>query len=239
MCRRQQALGQQPLLGKWDLQRNPTGPKEPCILLTKPHYYVITFVILDQTSHPANPLCSRAAHPSPERELTSKGIKRRRRLLEGSFEVSFYSCWLPPPSASLLRDGWYPSPLLLSFFARQASICSRVVLMELAINRTSVVGCCPCRSHLCLGFSILGEAGEAPFADEHLLSKGATKAAAVATKQGLLRGGGAVPPSSCVSALALLRKPSLYRGMQSVARTGSFLHKNAVCWDLHTHTKKK
>lgn len=65
-------------------------------LLTKPHYYVITFVISEQTLYVANPLCYRAAHPSLEQELTSKGIKRRRRLLEGSLEVSFYSCWLPP-----------------------------------------------------------------------------------------------------------------------------------------------
>lgn len=66
-------------------------------LLAKPHYYVITFVILEQTLYLANPLCYRAVHPSLQQELTSKGIKRRRRLLKGSLEVSFYSCWLPPP----------------------------------------------------------------------------------------------------------------------------------------------
>lgn len=65
-------------------------------LLTKPHYYVITFVISEQTLYLPNPLCYRAAHPSLEQELTSKGIKRRRRLLKGSLGVSFYSCWLPP-----------------------------------------------------------------------------------------------------------------------------------------------
>lgn len=103
-------------------------------LLAKPHYYVITFVILEQTLYLANPLCYRAAHPSLEQELTSKGIKRRRRLLKGSLEVSFYSCWLPPPF--LFHYVWYPSPLILSFSACQALICSCVILMELEINMT-------------------------------------------------------------------------------------------------------
>lgn len=94
--RRQQPSGQvqQPLLHKQDVQKNPSGPQ---VLLTKPHYYVITFVILKQTSYLANPLCYRAAHPCLEQELTSKGIKRRRRLLKGSLEISFYSRWLPAP----------------------------------------------------------------------------------------------------------------------------------------------
>lgn len=103
-------------------------------LLTKPHYYAITFVILEQTLYLANPLCYRAAHPSLEQELTSKGIKRRRRLLKGSLGVSFYSCWLPP--LSLSHYVWYPSPLIPSFSACQALICSCVVLMELEINMT-------------------------------------------------------------------------------------------------------
>lgn len=81
--------------------------------LTKPHYYVITFVILEQTLYLANPLCYRAAHPSLEQELTSKGIKRRRRLLKGSLEVSFYSCWLPPPFLSPLCVVSFPTDSVL------------------------------------------------------------------------------------------------------------------------------
>lgn len=107
---------------------------QPVNLFTKPHYHVITFVISEQTLSLANPLCYRAAHPSLRQELTSKGIKRRRRLPEGSFELSFYSCWLPPPF--LFRDVQHPSPLIQSFSACQASICSCVVLMELEINVT-------------------------------------------------------------------------------------------------------
>lgn len=104
-------------------------------LLAKPHYYVITFVILEQTLYLANPLCYRAVHPSLQQELTSKGIKRRRRLLKGSLEVSFYSCWLPPPPF-LFHYVWHPSPPILSFSACQALICSCVILMELEINMT-------------------------------------------------------------------------------------------------------
>lgn len=92
--RRQKSPVQQPQLRGQDVQRNPSG-LQPANLFTKPHYYVITFVISEQTLYLANPLCYRAAHPSLEQELTSKGIKRRRRLPKGSLGRSFTAAGCP------------------------------------------------------------------------------------------------------------------------------------------------